>query len=860
MKKIKNIVLGGIQNKIFNVFLVTMILVSAAFMAVSRFQLGNLTDLVSDAGEKQQQAIESISAETMDAVISQSLQRSTAMEARIADDLFRNLESDVQLLADYAGKLYAHPDLVGRIGVSLPDKKNAGTAVAQLLYERGVDLEEPEIRDEIGLLGNMAEMMIAMFNNSDQINACFITSASGFTVMVDDRSNEKTDANGVFLHPVMRERPWYLGAKETGKLYFTDVEKDFFSDNIGIVCSVPIYKEDRLVAVVAADLFLDSMADAIESLGGESSFVYIVNQNGHVIFSPAKSGTFKVEMSGWAEDLRQSSDIELAQFIGNSLQGQTDVQIIEADGYTYYMTGAPLPTVGWAVISAVDKAAAQMPAGRMISEFNGITEAAQNEFAAGINRSKNTIGTLLLIIFVLGAVSVIVLGKKIVDPLGHMTKKVSATQDGQSDFEMEDIYRTKDEIEVLAEAFSDLSIRSKQYIKEIMDVTAEKERIGTELNVASQIQEGMLPSIFPPFPAKKEFDICASMHPAKEVGGDFYDFFLIDDDRLAMVVADVSGKGVPAALFMMYTKIMINNYALMYSQSPARVLEQVNHQICMNNKADMFVTTWFGVLKISKGTVRAANAGHEYPVIRRSNGEYELYKDKHGFVLGGMDGIRYKEYEFQLNAGDALFLYTDGVTEASNTKNELFGTERMLAALNTALQSDSKEILGKVKNAIDGFVGEAAQFDDITMLSLRYLGETMKKRTIKATVENLPQVLAFIDEELEKAECPMKTQMQIDVAVEEIFVNIADYAYTPDTGNAVIGIEILEDPKKAVISFADTGMPYNPLEKEDPDVTLSASERQIGGLGIYMVKNTMDSMEYEYRNGQNMLWLRKSLE
>ncbi|MDE6738733.1 MAG: PP2C family protein-serine/threonine phosphatase, partial [Lachnospiraceae bacterium] len=277
---------------------------------------------------------------------------------------------------------------------------------------------------------------------------------------------------------------------------------------------------------------------------------------------------------------------------------------------------------------------------------------------------------------------------------------------------------TGDEIENLFCAFRQMEQDINRYIEDITLVTAEKERIGAELNVATQIQADMLPGIFPAFPERKEFDIFASMNPAKEVGGDFYDFFLVDEDHLALVIADVSGKGVPAALFMVITKTLIKNQMLM-GGSPGAVLEAVNNQLCENNEAEMFVTVWLAVYEISTGKVTAANAGHEYPAIRRAGGSFELFKDPHGFVLAGMENVRYKEYEMELHAGDTLFVYTDGVPEATDTGNTLFGTDRMLEVLNGKCDTDPKKLIEGVKNEIGGFVGEAMQFDDITMLSLQ---------------------------------------------------------------------------------------------------------------------------------------------
>ncbi len=280
--------------------------------------------------------------------------------------------------------------------------------------------------------------------------------------------------------------------------------------------------------------------------------------------------------------------------------------------------------------------------------------------------------------------------------------------------------KTRDEIQLLARSVHQMQVDINSYIDEITKISVEKERIGAELNIATNIQASMLPSIFPAFPEQEEFDIYASMTPAKEVGGDFYDFFLVDDDHLALVMADVSGKGVPAALFMVISKTLLKNSAQM-KNSPKQVLEMVNNQLCEENEAELFVTVWIGIYEISTGKMICANAGHEYPAIMRNNGKFELYKDKHGFVLAGMENARYREYELQLYKGDKLFVYTDGIPEATNEHSELFGLDRMLEALNRKNNENIETILVNVKEEVDIFVDEAAQFDDITMLGIEIM-------------------------------------------------------------------------------------------------------------------------------------------
>ena len=277
------------------------------------------------------------------------------------------------------------------------------------------------------------------------------------------------------------------------------------------------------------------------------------------------------------------------------------------------------------------------------------------------------------------------------------------------------------DIGMLAENVKSLADGVSSYMITLRDATAEKERIGAELSLATKIQERMLPDIWPAFPDRTEFDIYASMDPAKEVGGDFYDLFLVDDDHLCMVMADVSGKGVPAALFMMASKAIIANNA-MQGKSPVKILEDTNAAICANHQEEMFVTVWIGILTISTGRLVAANAGHEYPVIMQPDGKFELFKDKHGFVVGGLEGVRYKEYELALLPGAKLFVYTDGVPEATNAENELFGTERMVEALNETANASPEQILGHVRQTVDGFVKDAEQFDDLTMLCMEYKG------------------------------------------------------------------------------------------------------------------------------------------
>ena len=317
--------------------------------------------------------------------------------------------------------------------------------------------------------------------------------------------------------------------------------------------------------------------------------------------------------------------------------------------------------------------------------------------------------------------------KHMVEPINAIAEAamgyVRDTQGERTDHFSSLNIRTGDEIENLSDIMGGMERELAHREARIRHNTAERERVETELHLAHDIQEAMLPSDFPPFPERKEFDIYASMDPAREVGGDFYDFFLIDDDHLGLVMADVSGKGVPAALFMMISKTVLQSCAML-GQSPKEVLEKTNEGLSSNNRVSMFVTVWFGILEISTGTLTAANAGHEYPAVyRRETGKFELLKDKHGLIIGGMKNAKYEEYQIQMKPGDKLFVYTDGVPEATAADDSMFGTGRMIDALNVRPDASVRESLVDVRAAVDAFVKDAEQFDDLTMMCVEYMPE-----------------------------------------------------------------------------------------------------------------------------------------
>ena len=415
---------------------------------------------------------------------------------------------------------------------------------------------------------------------------------------------------------------------------------------------------------------------------------------------------------------------------------------------------------------------------------------------------------------------------------------------------------------IVAFASVQISQSGKNMIEKQKEITEKGARIETELNLANTIQKSMLPSIFPPFPEHKEIDIYASMIPAKEVGGDFYDMFLIDDNHLAICVADVSGKGVPASLVMMITKILIKNVTKI-DYDVDKAFTRVNNMLCDGNKTGIFITSWFGIIDLKSGKVEYVNAGHNPPLIySKKKNKFNYLKTKPNLVLAGFDNTKYDKHEFIIEPGDKIFLYTDGVTEATNVKNELYGEERLLSFLNNHAQLDAEATIKAVKEDIDEFVDVAPQFDDITMLELIYNGKKdcnyIKEKEFKADKKELSKVMDFVTKELEKQNCNSKTINNITLAIEEVFVNIASYSYKEKNGTCLLKINF-DGNRTFNFIFEDSGIKFNPLDSKDPDISLKVDERDVGGLGIFLTKKIMDKIDYKYEDNKNIVTISKKI-
>lgn len=405
------------------------------------------------------------------------------------------------------------------------------------------------------------------------------------------------------------------------------------------------------------------------------------------------------------------------------------------------------------------------------------------------------------------------------------------------------------------EEFAQLASTFDKMTKDIKSITQERAKINSELSIAKSIQTSSLPNIFPPFPERTEFNIFASMDAAKEVGGDFYDFFFLNENEFMFLIADVSGKGVPAALFMMNVKTLINNISQI-GYEPKQLIKIINKKICETNKQGFFVTMLACIVDVSTGKMNIINCGHNPPLIKRKGSDYEFMKLSSNFPLGVFEDAEFEIYETAMSPEDIIYMYTDGVTEATDADDKIFGEERLCNCLNNIEETAPDTIIRNMKTCIQEFTNSAAQSDDITMLTFKYIGQNNNNtKTFKdeAKIEKYKNLYSWIHGACEEWNISSELSNKLDMCGEEIFANITFYAYPEKDGT--IEAELKNTGDSIVLEFRDNGTEYNPLTKPDPDINLPPEERPLGGLGIFMTKKMTDNISYKRENNKNILTL-----
>ena len=676
-KKKKN----SLQKKIIILSVSLVALAIISFSSITAIRLYNARDEIREQG---QEAAKKVRAKSGFFSIVDDLKNLKTVAAVEAEDLDTMIYTGKPLLEAYAFQLqdiYDNLSYFKDVSVSPPMKALSGNPVPQFMTpeSKSATGQNSKLLKKLNqITPNLCHIMETM---PDKIDSITMALPDGQSVIIDSSPELKLDPSGKPLPYDAREEAWYQSSTKEQMTTVTYTDSTCFEDTPTVWLSQPVYDKDfsKLICVLCTAVKVERIASLMKEYSSiDSSFCILIDSEGKVICSQASSSSSSEKTPTYeaGHDLSTVND-DLKDICEDLKKGEVEAYETQISEKSYYIGAAPLTQTGWGILLFIDSSVFESKTDTLVKSLDQMTGRA-------IRLSDDNLFSILIRIIIISAILILLAFLLSI----FFSKKVA-----------------------------------KPYIDAIVAISAQKERMETELSIATRIQADVLPKPFPLFPEREDFDVYASMDPAREVGGDFYDIFLIDEDHLALVVGDVSDKGVPAALFMMISKTLIKTRSLA-GGTPSEILADVNNQLEESHTNEMFVTVWLGILTLSTGVLLSANAGHENPLIRKPKDNYVLHKTPHGLVMGSMRNMKYKDEETVLTPGDILFMYTDGVPDATDADDNRWGLERMTEALNRHTDCDPATLLPAMKAEVDAYVGEASQFDDLTMLALEYKGST----------------------------------------------------------------------------------------------------------------------------------------
>jgi sigma-B regulation protein RsbU (phosphoserine phosphatase) len=833
---IKNKILTVILSTTLGSLLVLGLVVMVSITDIRRITLSYSDDLGRQATEDSKAVLET--------EIRHEMIRLARDKAALVNEKFRIMENQTRRLAAAADYIYTHKEQYRPKSINYLQPEEAGTIVPYLMTAPGVSFSS--IKDEVFLAANISDILREFMVVDIGLNASYLAGEAGYVIMIDKNASAINNTSFDF-----KSRAWYTGALEKDGLFWTNAFTDAFGRGSSISCAVPFYDysgETRVFKGVAGSgsLLTDVERIIYSSKIGQTGYGFLLDNNGRVIISPEE------KIAG--SDYLYHDNPELRELAERMLGKQEGIIQLTLSGEDVYIAFSPLETVdlSMGIVMSIEEVAA--PVRSIQQTIINLTGEANN----GINRSflkllMNIAGVIVLT----SGIAVLVgfrLSRSLTTPLVKLCKGAEIIGSGDLNHQLE--VASGDEIGSLAGTFN-------QMIRDIKTINGEKERINGELSAAADIQRSMLPRIFPKFTERRELSLYAEMTPAKEVGGDFYDFFYLDreETKIACIIADVSGKGMPAALFMVIAKTLLKIH-LLRGINPAETLEAVNKLLCEENPQNMFVTVFVCSLDLTTGKMFYANGGHNPPLLSVSGEAYHFMRLKKGVPLGMFEESRYYQEEKELRKGDKLYLYTDGINEAMNGEEEQFGNGRFMERANRWRELPPKGFDEAIRRELFLFTAGAEQSDDITTLAIMYTGGNTgmppeyspvfeQEITLPAILDNLDRLLEWVDAFLTDHSCPAKTCHQMAMAAEEIFVNIVNYAYPGKTGDVTVRAGRAEEA--FIFQYEDEGVPFNPLEWPKPVLTGGIEGRSIGGRGIYLIKKMTDRMSYTRLSDKNQL-------
>ncbi len=656
---------------------------------------------------------------------------------------------------------------------------------------------------------------------------------------------------------------WYQIPKLLKKAYWSEPYYDFGGgEQMMTTYSLPLYdKEGEIYAVITADVSLNWLTELVKKSDVElnngvmpqdedpahtiindnffSTHIYsfIIGRGGTYITHPATERILNETYFTFCDMTTDSEDLQTGY---NMVDGKSGLSTFVRDGINYTICYAPIKRTGWSMATV-------MPSNVVLAQARKVAVLIILTMLSG-----------LIVLYFVCSIAM----KRITRPLVRFARSAEEITKGNLDATLPEI-RTNDEMRHLHDSFRTMQTSLKNQMAELRETTASKTAIESELKVASDIQMAMLPKIFPPYPERDDIDIFGQLTPAKAVGGDLFDFF-IRDEKLFFCIGDVSGKGVPAALVMAVTRAQFRTVST-HESHPSRIVQRLNETMCEGNETNMFVTLFLGILDLPSGRLRYSNAGHDAPVLI-SNGKYNMLPCDANLPIGIVGDWKFTVQETTISPYTTIFLYTDGLTEAENGSHELFAEKRILEQAEISATSSYKpmELVAQMTNAVKMFVNGADQSDDLTMLALQYKREKLIERyqdsiTLDNDIEQIPQLTEFVNKTCDIVGFDEQTTGSMNLAIEEAVVNVMTYAYPRGT-KGTVNIEAISNDERVKFIISDNGVPFDPTVVAEADTSLSAEERNIGGLGIYLMRHLMDSVNYERIGELNVLTLRKKLK
>jgi len=650
--------------------------------------------------------------------IEEHLLRTAKDQAALSNALLKKVQDQVNIMAKYAGDLWQRK-ASGRQRRSYSQSEKPADIYAASFYFIAGDIAAGELKEEIEFSSGIDDIFVPVLANDANLDSVSVGTESGLM-----RGYPWISA----LAPTYdhRQRSWYKKTVEKGDVVWSETYIDATDNDLIVTCSKPFYDTAKnLLGAVEADVTLKDLNEKILSTQvGKAGYVFLIDHKGKIIAHPGlKVGNTKWDEKYITENLLASKSREVREITAQMIAGKTGVHRFSGDpiieGDDKYIAYAPLEITGWSIGVVLPVSEVIAPALATQKKILRDTRNTKTHISSAIKKVQVIFISIFLIITLVVILVAVWISRQVTRPIVQLSQGAKVVGEGNLDYQFD--IKTGDEIEDLAVSFNNMTLDLKEFMAELQRTTAAKERIESELEIARQIQTSMLPRIFPPFPARGEIDVFAMMQAAKEVGGDFYDFFLIGENKLGFLIGDVSGKGVPAALFMAISKALLKTEALR-GLEPDQVLFEVNRNLYPDNDACMFVTLFCAVMDLSTGEVQYASAGHNPPLIFSAPTGFDYLSVPKDFVVGPMPDTEYETKSFMMQPGDMIFLYTDGVTEAMNPENKMFTEEKLKNKLNELTGKDVTEVIHGIHREVKTFARDAEQSDDITMLTVKYCG------------------------------------------------------------------------------------------------------------------------------------------